>query len=347
MTPPSSATSTVRAVGTAGDVGDPRQVRVPARRIRVSGTRWYARAVASPAAAYSDARIGRISISSGTRPPYATGSCRGRLDAMRHGPGHRDTGPSSRPTATGRISGALRRCWPREPSLFTDGAVDVRSGTRLHSVPRPRIARRLAPPGGPAAQPAAAARARPPPSEDAALMRFLEDGRPVYTATDLCDYLACGHLVTLKRRVASGEADPARSRRRSARCWRTLGAGHEQQPSRRAQRARPAHQGIRGRSRPLRELRRRAATRSRPRRVEAMRAGYDVIYQPTFFDGRWLGRADFLLRVDTPSARWRVLVRGGGREAGSPGALRGAAAAVRVLGAPRAAAGDRAAVRCT
>ena len=28
------------------------------------------------------------------------------------------------------------------------------------------------------------------------------------------------------------------------------------------------------------------------------------IYQPTFFDGRWMGRADFLLRVETPSARW-------------------------------------------
>ena len=35
-----------------------------------------------------------------------------------------------------------------------------------------------------------------------------------------------------------------------------------------------------------------------------MAEGYDVIYQPTFFDGRWMGRADFLLRVETPSARW-------------------------------------------
>ena len=36
-------------------------------------------------------------------------------------------------------------------------------------------------------------------------MRYLKDGRPVYTATDLCDFLACGHLVTLKRRAAGGE----------------------------------------------------------------------------------------------------------------------------------------------
>jgi hypothetical protein len=40
-------------------------------------------------------------------------------------------------------------------------------------------------------------------------MRYLKDGCPVYTATDLCDYLACGHLVALKRRVARGEVIPS------------------------------------------------------------------------------------------------------------------------------------------
>ncbi|MET0553720.1 MAG: TM0106 family RecB-like putative nuclease, partial [Vicinamibacteria bacterium] len=34
----------------------------------------------------------------------------------------------------------------------------------------------------------------------------------------------------------------------------------------------------------------------------AIRRGDDVIHQATFFDGRWLGFADFLLRVETPSA---------------------------------------------
>ncbi len=33
-----------------------------------------------------------------------------------------------------------------------------------------------------------------------------------------------------------------------------------------------------------------------------MRAGRDVIFQATFFDGRWRGHADFLLRVERPSA---------------------------------------------
>jgi uncharacterized protein len=35
--------------------------------------------------------------------------------------------------------------------------------------------------------------------------------------------------------------------------------------------------------------------------VAAMRAGADVIFQATFFDGRWRGHADFLLRVEVPS----------------------------------------------
>ena len=35
--------------------------------------------------------------------------------------------------------------------------------------------------------------------------------------------------------------------------------------------------------------------------LEAMRSGVDLIYQATFFDGRWRGRADYLLRVEQPS----------------------------------------------
>ncbi|TML58747.1 MAG: TM0106 family RecB-like putative nuclease, partial [Actinobacteria bacterium] len=33
----------------------------------------------------------------------------------------------------------------------------------------------------------------------------------------------------------------------------------------------------------------------------ALRAGAELVYQATFFDGRWLGHADFLRRVDTPT----------------------------------------------
>ncbi|MCW2566751.1 MAG: hypothetical protein JWN54_848, partial [Mycobacterium sp.] len=36
--------------------------------------------------------------------------------------------------------------------------------------------------------------------------------------------------------------------------------------------------------------------------LEAMRSGVEVVYQGTFYDGSWGGQADFLLRVDRPSA---------------------------------------------
>ena len=34
-----------------------------------------------------------------------------------------------------------------------------------------------------------------------------------------------------------------------------------------------------------------------------MASGVDVVYQATFFDGRWLGYADFLLRVEDAAER--------------------------------------------
>ena len=34
--------------------------------------------------------------------------------------------------------------------------------------------------------------------------------------------------------------------------------------------------------------------------LAAMQAGVDVVYQGTFHDGTWVGRPDFLLKVDTP-----------------------------------------------
>ena len=58
-------------------------------------------------------------------------------------------------------------------------------------------------------------------------MRYLGDGSPVYTATDLCDYLACAHLVALKRRVAAGESIPS-NRSALSEVLANLGARHEE-----------------------------------------------------------------------------------------------------------------------
>ena len=55
--------------------------------------------------------------------------------------------------------------------------------------------------------------------------------------------------------------------------------------------------------------------KAREQTLEAVRSGVDVIYQATLFDGRWLGYADFLERVDVPSGlgALRPAVRGGPR----------------------------------
>jgi predicted RecB family nuclease len=130
-------------------------------------------------------------------------------------------------------------------------------------------------------------------------MRFLADGRPVYTATDLCDYLACGHLVSLKRRVAAGE-QIARDPSALSEVLANLGAGHERNHldalTARGLRIKAFEDGQDRFASSVAELEALEAET-----LAAMRDGYDVIYQPTFFDGRWLGRADFLLRVDRPS----------------------------------------------
>jgi uncharacterized protein len=126
------------------------------------------------------------------------------------------------------------------------------------------------------------------------------DGRPVFSATDLVGFLACEHLTGLEL------AGAARLVKRPIRPDPELdliqqrGLEHERRfladleaAGRRATRIEP-NDAIADRAARLR--------RSAAQTEEAIRRGDDVIYQATFFDGRWLGFADFLLRVETPSA---------------------------------------------
>lgn len=127
----------------------------------------------------------------------------------------------------------------------------------------------------------------------------LIDGQPVFSATDLVGFLACEHLTALELAGAARlvtrpirpdpELDVIQQR----------GLEHERRfladleaAGRRATRIEP-DETIDDRAERLR----RAAAQTE----EAIRRGDDVIYQATFFDGRWLGLADFLLRVETPS----------------------------------------------
>jgi uncharacterized protein len=136
------------------------------------------------------------------------------------------------------------------------------------------------------------------------------DGTIVVSATDLVGYLACDHLVTLElERIAGLREKPVRydpelellqergDRHEHAYLERLRASGRtivEIPPE-----LRSAHTPD--------ELRAAAnATRT------AMAEGADVVFQATFFDGRWRGHADFLVRADRPSrlGAWRYDVAG-------------------------------------
>jgi len=129
----------------------------------------------------------------------------------------------------------------------------------------------------------------------------LVDGAPVYSATDLVGFLACSHRLALERAALARLVEKPIRSDRGVEAVAKRGEKHEQRYL--------ADLIASGRS--VVEIERPARDDPRPYRdrllaqaaatEQAMRGGADVIYQATFFDGRWLGFADFLLRVETPS----------------------------------------------
>ena len=133
------------------------------------------------------------------------------------------------------------------------------------------------------------------------------DGRLVYSATDLVAYVECAHLANLERAAVWGHltrpvrSDPVLDR------IAQRGVEHERRflESLRGDGVSVVEVGSDEVS-PLGER----LTRGRDATLAAMRAGADVIYQAVLFDGRRLGYADFLRRVEGPSALgdWRYEV---------------------------------------
>ena len=127
----------------------------------------------------------------------------------------------------------------------------------------------------------------------------LIDGQPVYAATDLVGFLACTHRLALERAALAGLVERPIRDDPEIELIAKRGIAHEQRYL----------AELRASGRMVVEIARdgSAATvgdelRAAAAETEAaMRAGADVIYQATFFDGRWRGHADFLVRVETPS----------------------------------------------
>jgi uncharacterized protein len=112
------------------------------------------------------------------------------------------------------------------------------------------------------------------------------------SATDLANHLACRHLTVLDRGAAEGRWKPPDWFRPEADVLRQRGLEHE--------RAFLAHLEREGR-RITRLDEEDPERRGLERTVAAMYAGAEVIAQATLADGRWLGRADVLLKVERPS----------------------------------------------
>jgi predicted RecB family nuclease len=128
----------------------------------------------------------------------------------------------------------------------------------------------------------------------------LIDGQPVYAATDLVGFLACSHRLALERAALAKLVKKPMREDPQIELIAKRGLAHERRyrdeliaSGRSVVEIQPdgsiADRGD--------ELRAAAAAT-----IDALRRGVDVIYQATFFDGSWVGYADFLLRVERPSA---------------------------------------------
>lgn len=129
----------------------------------------------------------------------------------------------------------------------------------------------------------------------------LVDGRPVYSATDLVGFLACGHLTDLERSALAGlVAKPIRD---DPELDVIVQRGYEHEQLY-VERLRSDGRTVldldseRAEDEPRGDFYRRRAADTQ----KAIERGDDVIFQACFFDGTWLGFADFLLRMEDPEA---------------------------------------------
>ena len=129
-------------------------------------------------------------------------------------------------------------------------------------------------------------------------MQRFPDGTVVVSATDLVGFLACDHLTTLELGRVDGQWDrPHRRADPTVQLMQDRGDAHEL-----------AHlERLRADGKQVVEIPKDGLTAPEALRaaeaatLAAMHAGADVIFQATFFDGRWRGHADFLYKADRPS----------------------------------------------
>lgn len=112
----------------------------------------------------------------------------------------------------------------------------------------------------------------------------------MFTASNIADFLACEHLMTLDRAAARGEVKKPFFPDPGAAVLRELGLTHEQRYLRELRE-------VQGRQ----VLEISSGPDAAQKTIEALRQGVDVVYQPVLQRGPWYGRADFLVRVNERS----------------------------------------------
>lgn len=125
-------------------------------------------------------------------------------------------------------------------------------------------------------------------------MQRHEDGTLVVSATDLVGFLECDHLVTLELELSHGLRKKPIRDDPQLELIQKRGYAHEQAYIARLRAAgRQVHEIATGDLKTPAQLQAAEAET-----LAAMQGGADVIFQATFFDGRWRGHADFLVRRD-------------------------------------------------
>lgn len=131
-------------------------------------------------------------------------------------------------------------------------------------------------------------------------MLRLDNHTIVLAASDVTDFVACGHLTAQKLAIARGErGKPRKAEDPHLELMRRRGDAHEREQLQRLSDACGGHVDLSSDDGPLRSLA--DLERAAGATADAMRVGAPLIYQATLFDGRWQGRVDFLRRIEAPS----------------------------------------------
>ncbi len=129
----------------------------------------------------------------------------------------------------------------------------------------------------------------------------VRDGEVLYSATDLVGFAACEHLTQLELAVTRGEMKRPQRKDPLRDLLGRLGDTHEKNV------LDDYSNGDADGSKEVVEIKTDMKTlagleAAAEATIAAMRAGTAVIYQATFLHDRWVGHADFLERVEQPSA---------------------------------------------